>query len=153
MEPLRVLFVCTHNSARSQMAEGMLRAWGGEQFSAYSAGLDPSDIRPEAVKAMAEIGIDISQQQSKTIERFVEQPFNWVITVCDYSRQHCPVFSGADASAHWAVDDPSEITGSEEERLNAFRQARDDLRSRMRMFILAASRDDLPRPSETVIGR
>jgi len=151
MTAKRVIFVCTHNSARSQMAEGMLRAWGGDRFDAYSAGLEAGGLRPEAIKVMAEIGIDIAMQQSKTLERFVDEPFSWVITVCDNSRQHCPVFPGAKTSAHWAVDDPAEVTGSEQERLEAFRRARDDLRSRMRMFLLAASREDLPQPMERTL--
>lgn len=151
MEPERVLFICTHNSARSQMAEGMLREWGRGQFEAFSAGLEAGGVRPEAVRVMAEIGIDIRGHESKTIERFFNQPFSWVITVCDSARQNCPVFPGVDKAAHWAVDDPSEETGAEEARLEAFRHARDDLRNRIHMFILAAAREDLPRPAETVI--
>lgn len=152
MDPVRVIFICTRNSARSQMAEGMLREWGGGRFEVYSAGLEPGGVRQEAVLVMAEIGIDIGEHHSKSIEGFVNQPFSWVITVCDSARQNCPVFAGADEAAHWGVDDSAGVTGSDEERLAAFRRARDDLRNRIHMFILAASRDDLPQPSETVIA-
>jgi arsenate reductase len=152
MERQRVIFICWHNSARSQMAEGMLRAWGDERFEVVSAGIEESTVRPEAVRAMSEIGIDISAQKSKTLERFVNEPFSWVITVCDSARQSCPVFLGAAQAGHWAVDDPAEAQGSDDERMAAFRHARDDLRNRIHMFMLAASRDDLPRPTETTIG-
>ena len=152
MDSRRVIFICTHNSARSQMAEGMLREWGGGKFEAFSAGTEASAVRPEAIQVMHEIGIDISDQQSKTLDRFVNQPFSWVITVCDSARQNCPVFPGAEQSAHWAVDDPADETGDEDSRLTAFRRARDDLRNRIHMFVLAAGRDDLPQPTETVIG-
>jgi arsenate reductase len=135
------------------MAEGMLRQWGGDKFEVYSAGLEPGAVRDEAIRVMDEIGIDIGAQQSKPLGRFVNQPFDWVITVCDSARQNCPVFPGAETSAHWAVDDPAEATGPEEERLEAFRRARDDLRNRIHMFVLAASRDDLPLPAaETFIA-
>jgi arsenate reductase len=134
------------------MAEGMLREWGSGKFDAFSAGTEASAVRPEAIQVMHEIGIDISDQQSKTLDRFVDQPFSWVITVCDSARQNCPVFPGAEQSAHWAVDDPADESGDEEARLTAFRRARDDLRNRIHMFVLAAGRDDLPQPTETVIG-
>ena len=134
------------------MAEGMLRAWGGDRFDVHSAGMEATAVRPEAIQAMREIGIDIGGQTSKTLDRFLDQPFSWVITVCDSARQVCPVFPGGEGTAHWGIDDPSEAIGSENERLEAFRRARDELRNRMHMFILAASREDLPHPSETVIG-
>lgn len=133
------------------MAEGMLRAWGDGRFDVFSAGTQATAVRPEAVEVMAEIGLDIGRHQSKSIDQFVNQPFEWVITVCDSARQNCPVFPGAANSAHWAVDDPAAVAGDPEARLAAFRRARDDLRNRIRMFILAASRDDVPRPTETVI--
>jgi arsenate reductase len=152
MDRRRVIFICSHNSARSQMAEAMLREWGGDGFEAFSAGTKATAVRPEAIQVMREIGMDISRQQSKSLDQFVHQPFSWVITVCDSARQDCPIFPGAEDSAHWAVDDPAEVTGSEEERLRAFRAARDDLRNRIHMFLLAASRDDLPRPSEKMLG-
>ena len=151
MDPLRVIFICTHNSARSQMAEGMLRQWGVGKFEVYSAGTEATRVRPEAIAVMAEIGIDISAHPSKTLDRFIDQPFDCVITVCDSARQNCPIFPGAEDSAHWAIDDPAEATGSEEDRLEAFRRARDELRDRIHIFSIAASRDDLPRPSETLV--
>lgn len=150
--PRRVLFVCTHNSARSQMAEGMLRAWGGDRFEAYSAGTEVSTVRPEAMAVMSEIGIDIGRQRSKSVDEYVGQSFNWLITVCDQARQNCPIFPGVEETAHWSVEDPSEATGSEEERLAVFRRVRDDLRNRMHIFILAASRDDLPAPEAARVG-
>ena len=138
MKPQRVIFICTHNSARSQMAEGMVRAWAGETFDVVSAGTEATSVRPEAIQVMSEIGIDISGQGSKALDQFVGQPFNWVITVCDTARQTCPVFPGAEQAVHWAVDDPADAEGSLENRLVAFRRARDDLRNRIRTFLLAA---------------
>jgi arsenate reductase len=149
----RVLFVCTHNSARSQMAEGMLRAWGNHQFEAYSAGTEVTTVRTEAIAAMAEIGIDISGHRSKSVEEYLGHKFDWVITVCDQARQNCPVFPGVEQTGHWLVEDPSEATGNYEQRLEAFRRARDDLRNRIHMFILAASREDLPAPAATRVSK
>lgn len=150
--PRRVLFVCTHNSARSQMAEAMLRAWGGDRFEAHSAGTEVSSVRPEAIAAMAEIGIDISGHRSKSVEEYLGQKLEWVITVCDQARQNCPVFPGVDQTGHWSVEDPSEATGTDEERLEAFRHARDDLRNRINVFLQAASRDDLPAPEASLVS-
>jgi arsenate reductase len=150
--PVRVLFVCTHNSARSQMAEGMVRAWGGGRFEAFSAGTEASAVRPEAIAVMREIGIDISGHTSKTILPFLGEEFAWVITVCDQAKESCPVIPGATQQAHWSIDDPSEMEGSEKERLHAFRTARDTLRDRVHMFLLAAGRADLPQPAPTRIG-
>jgi arsenate reductase (thioredoxin) len=150
--PVRVLFVCTHNSARSQMAEGMVRAWGGGLFEAFSAGTEASAVRPEAIAVMREIGIDLSGHTSKTILPFLGEEFAWVITVCDQAKESCPAIPGAAQQAHWSIDDPSEIEGSEKERLHAFRTARDTLRDRVHMFLLAAGRADLPQPAPTRIG-
>lgn len=133
----RVIFVCTHNSARSQMAEGMLRAWGGDRFESFSAGTQATTVRPEAISAMAELGIDISGQTSKTLGPFLGQPFDWLITVCDDAREACPTLPGVTHQEHWSVEDPSGATGSEEGRLDAFRTARDDLAGRVRAFIEA----------------
>jgi arsenate reductase (thioredoxin) len=152
MDTQRVLFVCTHNSARSQMAEGLLRALAGDRFDAYSAGTEATAVRPEAVTVMAEIGIDISGQWSKTVDRYLGEPFSWVITVCDRAREACPVFPGADRTAHWGFDDPSEASGTEEQRLTVFRRVRDEIRERLRMFVLAASREDLPAPGISLLG-
>lgn len=148
----RVLFVCTHNSARSQMAEGMLRALGGDRFEAFSAGTEATSVRPEAIAAMSEIGIDISRQASKTLEPFLGASFTWLITVCDQARESCPTLPGVAQQAHWSIDDPSAVQGTDAERLEAFRQARDVLRGRIQMFILAAGREDLPSPEPTTLG-
>jgi arsenate reductase len=146
VEKRRVLFICTHNSARSQMAEGFLRALAGDRFEAFSAGTDVTAVRPEAIEAMVEVGIDISTQKSKSLEPFLGEPFEWVITVCDRARDNCPIFPGAEQAGHWQFDDPAEATGTFEERLAVFRRVRDEIRGRMRMFILGAGREDLPAP-------
>jgi len=121
------------------MAEGLLRHDGGEQFFVESAGLEPSFVRREAIEAMREIGIDISAQHSKSIDAFVEQPFDYVITVCDNANEHCPIFPKARRRIHWSIDDPAAIGGAEQTRLNAFRVARDDLRGRLKEFIASAT--------------
>ena len=138
-DPQRVIFVCTHNSARSQMAEGMLRAWGGDRFEVFSAGTESTRVRPEAIQVMAEIGIDISGQTSKTLESFLGQQFGWLITVCDDAKEACPTIPGVAQQAHWSVEDPSEAAGNEESRVQAFRRARDELRDRINTFLLAAA--------------
>lgn len=150
--PQRVIFVCTHNSARSQMAEGMLRTWGGDQFEAFSAGTEATSVRPEATAVMSEIGIDISGHTSKTLEPFMGDSFNWLITVCDQARESCPTIPGVQQQAHWSIDDPSGVEGDEETRVQAFREARDRLRDRIHMFMLAAGRDDLPHPEPQRLG-
>ncbi len=135
-EPKRVLFLCTHNSARSQMAEGLLCALGGNQFEVFSAGTVATRVRPEAIAVMQELGIDISQQTSKTLDRYLHEPFDEVITVCDDANDACPVFPGAGHRRHWSIDDPSKVQGTEEERLAAFRTARDDVRRRIETALL-----------------
>jgi arsenate reductase (thioredoxin) len=137
----RVIFVCTHNSARSQMAEGMLRAWGGDRFEVFSAGTESTRVRPEAIQVMAEIGIDISGQTSKTLEPFLGQQFGWLITVCDDAREACPTIPGVAQQAHWSVEDPSDAGGNDELRVEAFRAARDELRDRINAFLLAAGHE------------
>ena len=131
----RVLFLCTHNSARSQMAEGLLRAAAGDHYQALSAGTEATGVRPEAIRAMAELGIDISAQHSKTLERFLGQRINWLITVCDQAREACPTLPGVANQLHWSVEDPSAVTGTDDERLAAFRAARDDLARRIEAFL------------------
>jgi arsenate reductase len=153
MDRPRVLFVCTHNSARSQMAEGMLRHFAGDRFEAFSAGTEVSNVRPEAISVMAELGIDISGQHSKSVDQFVGQQFAWVITVCDLARESCPYFPGAEQIAHWGFEDPAEAQGSDAERLRVFRRVRDEIHDRLRMFVLAASRTDLPAPAPTLLER
>jgi arsenate reductase (thioredoxin) len=133
----QILFLCTHNSARSQMAEGLLRALGGDRFEVASAGTEQTRVRPEAIAAMRELDIDISGQASKTLERFLQQDWDEVITVCDSANESCPVFPGVRRRRHWSIDDPSGATGSDEERLAAFRRARDELRGRIEAELLA----------------
>jgi arsenate reductase len=152
MDTRRVLFVCTHNSARSQMAEAMLREWAGDRFEAFSAGTEATAVRPEAVQVMAEIGIDISGHASKSIETFRGQAFEWFITVCDEAQKNCPVLPGVPNAAHWSIEDPSAAQGRAEERLEAFRQARGRLRDRLRLFFLAGGRDDITPPVATSLG-
>lgn len=127
----RILFICTHNSARSQMAEGLLRSLGGNHFEVFSAGTEATQVRPLAIKAMAEIGIDIARQQSKTLERYLSEPFDEVITVCDTAAEACPLFPGTAKMQHWSFPDPSKATGSQEEQLAVYRQVRDDIRARI----------------------
>lgn len=136
MKP-RILFLCTHNSARSQIAEGLLRALGGHSFEVASAGTEQTRVRPEAIAVIGELNIDISGQTSKTLERFLGQPWDEVITVCDQANESCPVFPGAHARRHWSIDDPSKVQGTEEQRLAAFRRARDELRQRIETELLS----------------
>jgi len=131
----RVLFVCTHNSARSQMAEGFLRHLGGDAFEAASAGTEPGELHPLAVEVMAEAGIDISGQRAKAVDDFVRQRFDYVITVCDDAREACPFFPGAARRLHWSLPDPSAASGSREERLSVFRAVRDEVRRRVEEFL------------------
>jgi arsenate reductase (thioredoxin) len=130
-ERSRVLFLCTHNSARSQMAEGLLRHLAGDRFEAHSAGTEATQVRPLAIRAMDEIGVDISGQESKTLERYLREPFDHVITVCDDANEACPFFPGARSRVHWSFEDPSRAEGSEEERMAVFRLVRDRIRDRM----------------------
>ena len=127
----RALFVCTHNSARSQMAEGLLRGLAGDQFEALSAGTEATRVRPGAVSVMDELGIDISGQESKTLDRYLGETFDYVITVCDDANEACPFFPGAKKRLHWSFEDPSKAEGSEEERLAVFRSVRDRIRRRI----------------------
>jgi len=130
-ERARVLFVCTHNSARSQMAEGLLRDLAGDRFEVTSAGTEATHVRPLAIRAMAEVGIDISGQESKTLERYLGEPFDYVITVCDDANEACPFFPGTKKRLHWSFEDPSRAEGSEDERLAVFRRVRDEIRKRI----------------------
>jgi arsenate reductase (thioredoxin) len=133
----RVLFICTHNSVRSQMAEGLLRHLGGERFEVFSAGTEATHVRPLAIRAMAELGIDISQQRSKTLDRYLGEPFDEVITVCDTAAEACPVFPGAARRRHWSFEDPSKATGSDSEQLEVYRRVRDEIRSRIEIELLS----------------
>lgn len=130
----RVLILCTGNSARSQMAEGLLRHDGGLHFAVESAGTKPSTVRPEAIAVMRELGIDISGHRSKFVEEFAGQSFDVVITVCDSARESCPVFFGSAKRLHQSFEDPAALDGSEEQRLAAFRRVRDQLRAYLADF-------------------
>ena len=130
----RVLFLCVHNSARSQMAEGMLRAWAGDRFEAHSAGNEATELRALAIRAMAEIGIDISRQRSKTTREYVGQSFDHAVTVCDDAKEACPYFPAARNQLHWRFDDPAAAQGTEEERLTVYRRVRDEIAERIRQF-------------------
>ncbi len=131
----RVLIICTGNSARSQMAEGLLRHNGGSKFEVESAGVAPSSVRPEAIEAMREIGIDISGQRSKSVDEFVGQNFDFIITVCDNANESCPVFSGQATRIHQSFGDPpAETVGDYESRLEIFRRVRDEIRDWLKEF-------------------
>lgn len=131
----RVLILCTGNSARSQMAEGLLRSLGGDKFEVESAGTVASFVRPQAIAAMAEIGIDISGHRSKCLDEFLRTAFDNIITVCDNANQTCPSFSGKAQRTHWSLEDPAEVDGTEEEKLAAFRKIRDQLIIKIKEFI------------------
>jgi arsenate reductase (thioredoxin) len=131
----RVLFVCTGNRARSQMAEGLLRHLAGDRFDVYSGGTLPSGISEYTIGAMHEIGIDVSGQRSKSVDEFAGQTFDFVITVCDSARQVCPVFPGEGVRLHWDVEDPSDTEGRGIPLVDAFRMSRDDLRKRIELFV------------------
>jgi arsenate reductase len=139
----RVLFLCNHNSARSQMAEGLLRHLAGDRFEVLSAGTEATLVRPEARRAMAELGVDISGQESKTLERYLGEPFDYVVTVCDAANEACPVFPGAKRRLHWSFRDPSQATGDEEERLGVFREVRDEILVRIEEELVPVGRGSL----------
>lgn len=130
MKP-KVLFLCTGNSARSQMAEGYLRSVAGERFDAMSAGIAPNGLNPLAVAAMREIGIDISSQRSKDVTEFVGTPVQYVVTVCANAREKCPVFPATVKFMHWDLEDPAAVQGTGEEKLAAFRKVRDEIVARV----------------------
>ena len=131
----RVLILCTGNSARSQMAEGLLREIGGGRFEVYSAGTHPVSVRAEAVEAMREVGIDISGQRSKSVDEFAGREFDYVVTVCDKAREECPVFPGRTRRVHWSFEDPAEAAGEWAERLAVFRRVRKLIGARLREWI------------------
>lgn len=133
----RVLFLCTHNSSRSQMAEGLLRAMAGERFDVFSAGTEKDHVHPLAIQAMRELGIDISGHSSKTLDAFAGQQFDYVITVCDQANESCPLFPGAVHRLHWSFEDPRAGGGTEEEQLRVFRRVRDEIRRRLQNFQLS----------------
>jgi arsenate reductase (thioredoxin) len=139
-EPIRVLFVCTHNSARSQIAEALLHHYGGDDFEVFSAGTEATRVNPFAIKVLGDLGIDWSKATSKTIERFLDQHFDYVITVCDRAKATCPVFPGSANTLHWGLDDPSEVEGTDQEKLEAFRRTQTEISVRLRPFIEIALR-------------
>jgi arsenate reductase len=138
MNKARVLFLCTHNSARSQMAEGLLRHLGGNRYAAFSAGTEATHVRPLAIRAMSELGIDLSLQESKTLDRYLGEPFDAVVTVCDQAAEACPVFPGAKRRLHWSFPDPSKAQGSEADQLAVYREVRDDIRRHIERELLTA---------------
>jgi arsenate reductase len=138
--PIRVLFVCTGNSARSQIAEALLRDFGGADFEVNSAGTEPHGVNLYTVRVLDEIGIDWSAARSKSVMEFIGQPFDYVITVCDRARQTCPVFPGNHNSMHWGLDDPAEVEGTDEQKLEAFRRTRTEVATRLRPFVELARR-------------
>ena len=133
--PIRVLFVCTGNSARSQMAEAVLGRLGGTAFDAYSAGTAPKGVHPLTVRALAEIGIDWTAARSKSVQEYMGRSFDYVITVCDAAREACPVFPGTHASRHWSFDDPAAAEGPEEERLAVFRRVLGEVSAMVEPFV------------------
>lgn len=135
MSSTRVLFLCTHNSARSQIAEALLRARGRGAFEVESAGTEATLVRPHALTVLSEIGIDASAQTSKTLHQFLDEPFDYVITVCDAANDACPIFPNGGQREHWSLPDPSKVGGSEERQLEAYREVRDELEIRIMEFI------------------
>jgi arsenate reductase len=130
----RILVLCTGNSARSQMGEGLFRHEGKGAYEVESAGTKPSHVRPEAIAVMKEIGIDISDHRSKSVNEFDGQPFNFVVTVCDNARDNCPIFPATTERLHWSFEDPATVQGTEEERLAAFRRIRELIHARVKNF-------------------
>jgi arsenate reductase len=131
----RALILCTGNSARSQMAEGLLRRLGGDRFEVFSAGTEPSRVNPLAIEAMREVGIDISDHRSKSVDEFLGEEFDYVITVCDRANRNCPIFPGRTKRVHWSFDDPAKAEGDERERLAVFRRVRDEIEGHLRGFV------------------
>ena len=131
----KVLILCTGNSARSQMAEGLLRSMAGDRFAVFSAGTKPSFVRPEAIVAMRELGVDLSSHRSKSVDEYRDASFDYVITVCDNANESCPLFAGKAERIHWSFEDPAAVEGGEETRLGSFRKIRDQIAGRMRSFV------------------
>jgi arsenate reductase len=138
-DPIRVLFVCTHNSARSQIAEALLRRYGND-FEVFSAGTEATRVNPFAIQVLADDGIDWTHAESKTIDRFLGQSFDYVITVCDRAKATCPVMPGSGNTLYWSLDDPSEVEGTDEAKLAAFRRTEAEISVRLRPFVEVALR-------------
>lgn len=135
MKRQSVLVLCTGNSARSQMAEGLLRSMAGDQFDVESAGVAPTAVRPEAIDALREIGIDITSHRSKSVDEFINKDFDYIITVCDNAKESCPVFPGSATRIHWSFDDPAAAGGTYDQRLEVFRTVRDQIRQQLVEFV------------------
>jgi arsenate reductase len=141
----RVLFLCTGNSARSQMAEALLRNIAGDRYVTFSAGTAPVGLNPLAVAVMKELGIDISHQQPKRVDQFIGVSFDYVVTVCDRAKESCPTFPSARRVVHWSFEDPAAATGSEENRLLFFRRVRDEIKDCLRQFVIEEKSQDVKR--------
>ena len=139
-DKLRVLFLCVHNSARSQMAEGLLRALGGDRFDVFSAGSEPTSVNPFAIRVLRDAGIDIARQSSKHVHAFANTRFDYVITLC--AEEECPLFLGDGKLLHWDLPDPAAVQGSSDEKANAFRQVAAELRTRISKLITECNVED-----------
>ena len=131
----KILFLCTGNSCRSQMAEGLMRHMAGDKFEVYSAGVEPTQVNPYAIKVMAEAGIDISSHRSKSVNEFLKQEFDYVITVCNHAKKVCPIFPGEHRNIHWDIEDPARIKGTEQEKMDFFRKIRDEIKEKCLLFL------------------
>lgn len=130
----KVLFLCTGNSCRSQMAEGLLRQFHGDEYEVFSAGVNPTEINKNAIEVMKEIGIDISKQTSKHVNEFINQTFDIIITVCDNAKESCPIFPGKAERLHWGFFDPAEVLGSQENIIKAFQEVRDEIKNKIQNY-------------------
>lgn len=133
--PIRVLFLCTGNSARSQMAEALLRSFGGDDFEVYSAGTEPKELHPMTIQIMKESNIDISKQKSKHLNQYLDESFDYIITVCDRARDNCPTFPGDIERIHWSFDDPAGVTDDEDAQYQLFKRVRGEISERVRVWI------------------
>ncbi len=134
-ETKKVIFICTGNAVRSQIAEGLMKAMGGERWTVRSAGVSPSSVHPLAIRVMEEIGIDISHQTSKSVEEFFKKEFDYIITLCDHAAATCPAFPGPGKRLHWSIEDPIGTVGSTEERLVSFRGIRNEIKEKIEDFL------------------
>jgi arsenate reductase (thioredoxin) len=141
MAKRRVLILCTGNSARSQMAEGWLRELAGDDFEVFSAGTEPKEsVHPLAVQVMADVGVNIAEQRPKSLQQYLGQPWDFIITVCDRANETCPIFPGDHERIHWSFEDPAAATGSDLERRAVFRRVRDEILQRIRLFVAVHTR-------------
>jgi arsenate reductase len=135
--PVRVLFLCTGNSARSQMAEAFLRSFGGDDFEVYSAGTEPKQLHPMTIRAMTEANIDVSGQKSKHLDQFLGQSFDYIITVCDRARDNCPTFPGDHERIHWSFEDPASLGNDDVAQYRLFKRVRNEIADRIRIWVAA----------------